>query len=68
MYGSLTGGVGLSVRRKEKNSEILYFLILNSAESLEICRKIIIAPKILKKICVASVHALVWFKNLKLEI
>ena len=68
MYGSLTGGVGLSVRRKEKNSEILYFLILNSAESLEICRKIIIAPKILKFFCVASVHALVWFKNFKLEI
>ena len=37
MYGSLMGGVGLSVRRKEKNSEILYLLILNSAESLEIC-------------------------------
>ena len=51
MYGSLTGGVGLSVRRKEKNSEILYLLILNSAESLEIHRKIIAAPKILK-ICV----------------
>ena len=37
MYGSLTGGVRLSVRRKEKNSEILYLLILNSVESLEIC-------------------------------
>ena len=34
---------------KRENSEFCYFLILNSAESLEICRKIIIAPKILKK-------------------
>ena len=52
---------------KRENSDFCYFLILNSAKSLEICRKIIIAPKILKN-CVASVHALVWFKNLKLEI
>ena len=36
---------------KRGNSAFYYFLILNSAESLEICRKIIIAPKILK-ICV----------------
>ena len=34
---SLTCGAWLSVRRKEKNSEILYLLILNSAKSLEIC-------------------------------
>ena len=33
---------------KRENSDFCYFLILNSAESLEICRKIIIAPKILK--------------------
>ena len=33
---------------KRENSEFCYFLILNSAESLEICRKIIIAPTILK--------------------
>ena len=33
---------------KRENSAFCYFLILNSAESLEICRKIIIAPKILK--------------------
>ena len=33
---------------KRENSAFCYFLILNSAESLKICRKIIIAPKILK--------------------
>ena len=33
---------------KRENSEFCYSLILNSAKSLEICRKIIIAPKILK--------------------
>ena len=33
---------------KRENSDFCYFLILNSAKSLEICRKIIIAPKILK--------------------
>ena len=33
---------------KRENSDFCYFLNLNSAESLEICRKIIIAPKILK--------------------
>ena len=33
---------------KRENSDFCYFLILNSAESLKICRKIIIAPKILK--------------------
>ena len=33
---------------KRENSDFCYFLILNSAESLEICRKIIIDPKILK--------------------
>ena len=33
---------------KRENSAFCYFLILNSAEFLEIYRKIIIAPKILK--------------------
>ena len=53
---------------KRENSESCYFLILNSAESLEICRKIIIAPKNCEILCVAFVHALLWFKNMKLEI
>ena len=33
---------------KRENTDFCYFLILNSADSLAICRKIIIAPKILK--------------------
>ena len=44
---SLTSGAWLSVRERE-NSEILLFLNLNSAVTLEIYKKIIIAPKILK--------------------
>ena len=60
---------GLAVSEsKRENSAFCYFLILNSAESLEICRKIIIVPKKFENFCVASVHALLWFKNLKLEI
>ena len=47
----MTGGGRLSVRARERIVSFVYFLILNSAGSLEICRKIIIAPKILK-ICV----------------
>ena len=40
---------GPAVSESEReNSEFCYFLILNSAESLEICRKIITASKILK--------------------
>ena len=40
---------GPAVRESNReNSAFCYFLILNSAESLEIHRKIIIAPKILK--------------------
>ena len=42
---------------KRENSDFCYFLILNSAESLEICRKIIIAPKILK-FCVLPLYML----------
>ena len=30
---------------KRENSAFCYFLILNSAESLEICRKFMVAPK-----------------------
>ena len=43
-------GPAVSERERERENIVffLYFLILNSAESLEICRKIIIAPKILK--------------------
>ena len=42
-------GPAVSEREREReNSAFCYFLILNSAKSLEICRKIIIAPKILK--------------------
>ena len=33
---------------KRENSDFCYFLILNSAESLEICTKFLVAPKILK--------------------
>ena len=47
----MTGGGRLSVRARERIVSFVYFLILNSGGSLEICRKIIIAPKILK-ICV----------------
>ena len=48
-FGSLTCGTGSLVR--ERTGRFLIFWILNSAATLEIHRKIITAPKILK-ICV----------------
>ena len=41
-------GPAVSERERERIVEFCYFWILNSAVTLEICRKIITAPKILK--------------------
>ena len=44
-------GLAVSAREEEEQCNFLFSEIMNSAESLEICRKITIATKILK-ICV----------------
>ena len=41
-------GLAVSAREEEEQCNFVISEMLNSAESLEICRKIIIAPKILK--------------------
>ena len=51
LFGSLTCGAGSSKRERVSTERFLILWILNSAATLEIHRKIITAPKILK-ICV----------------
>ena len=50
-------GLAVSTREEEERCNFVISEILNSAESLEICRKIIIAPKILK-FCVKLLYML----------
>ena len=40
-------GLAVSEREEEEQCDFVFSEIVNSTESLEICRKIIIAPKIL---------------------
>jgi len=41
-------GLAISEREEEEQCDFVFSEIVNSAETLGICRKIIIAPKILK--------------------
>ena len=41
-------GLAVSAREEEEQCDFVFSEIVNSAETLGICRKIIIAPKILK--------------------
>ena len=41
-------GLAVSEREEEEQCDFVFSKIVNSAETLGICRKIIIAPKILK--------------------
>ena len=59
---------GLAVSERERIVSFDIFLFLNSAETFGICKKINYSSKNSENLCVASVHILLWFKIMKLEI